>query len=301
MEQWKVGDIVVTKIPEVGGWLPIDLWFAVMPDCTPEAVDQLEWLAPDYRRGDLISLSIHTFVVETPTHKFIIDTGAGNAKRRHWELFNELDTDFLARLDEVCPRNEVDMVLFTHLHVDHVGWNTQLVDGQWVPTFPDARYCFVRSEYDYWKKYVDDSTLSDSYSEFAQAAIDGQEVYRDSIAPIVEAGLVDWVEPDRELVPGVTLVSTPGHTPGHVSILLESGGESAIVAGDLFHAQSQVGRPDWTVQMDTAPGDARETRGSFLERFADTSTLVLGTHFGTPTGNYIRRDGDSFKLVPADS
>ncbi|MFC9833667.1 MBL fold metallo-hydrolase [Rhodococcus sp. NPDC127530] len=301
MEQWKIGDIVVTKIPEIAGWFPIDLWFSIMPECTREAVEQLQWLTPSYRRGDEINLSIHALLVETPTHKIVIDTGVGNAKRRNWELFNELDTDFLARLDEVCPRSEVDMVICTHLHNDHVGWNTQFVDGRWVPTYPDARYCFVRSEYDYWTKYVNDPATVDSYTEFAQVAIDGQEVYRDSIAPIVEAGLVDWVEPDREVVPGVTLLSTPGHTPGHVSVLLQSGDQSAVISGDVFHTQAQVGRLDWSVQMDSAPDEAAETRRTFLDRFADTSTLVLGTHFGTPTGNYIRRDGDSFKLVPVES
>lgn len=121
------------------------------------------------------------------------------------------------------------MVICTHLHTDHVGgWNTQLVDGRWVPTFPHARYRFVRSEYDYWTKYVNDSSTADSYTEFAQQAIDVHEVYRDSIAPIVEAGLVDWLEPNQEVVPGgVTVISTPGHTPGHVSVLLESGDETA--------------------------------------------------------------------------
>ena len=299
MEQWKVGDIVVTKIPEIAGWFPIELWLSVMPDCTLEAVEQLQWLTPDYRRGNEINLSIHTLLVETPTHKIIVDTGAGNGKRRQWELFHELETGFLSRLDDACPRDEVDMVICTHLHTDHVGWNTQLVDGRWVPTYPNARYRFVRAEYDYWTKYVNDALTADSYTKFAQQAIDVHEVYRDSIEPIIEAGLVDWVGPNQEVVPGVTLISTPGHTPGHVSILLESGDQTAVITGDLFHFQSQVARSDWSVQMDTAPSEAVETRRTFLERFADTSTLILASHFGTPTGNYIQRDGDSFKLVPA--
>lgn len=301
MEQWKVGDIVVTKIPEVAGWFPIEMWFSVMPDCTLEAVQQLQWLTPTYRRGNTINLSIHALLVETPAHKVVIDTGVGNAKQRQWELFHELDTDFLARFDDICPRGEIDRVICTHLHSDHVGWNTHLVDGRWVPTYPNARYCFVRDEYDYWTKYVNDPSIQKSYTEFGQAAIDGHEVYRDSVAPIVEAGLVDWVECDQEVVPGVTLISTPGHTPGHVSVLLQSADQSAVVTGDLFHSQAQVGRSDWTVHMDTVPHQASETRRTFLERFADTSTLVLGTHFGTPTGNFIRRDGESFKLLPAES
>lgn len=298
MEQWKIGDIVVSKIVEFGGWLPIDMWFGIMPDCTPDALEQLAWLTPTYRRGDQINLSIHSFLIETPSHKIIVDTGIGNAKRRQWEFFNDLQTDFLSRADEVIPRDEVDLVVLTHLHSDHVGWNTRLVSGEWVPTYPDARYCVARSEYDYWLRYVNDPSIAVSYSDFAQMALDAREVYRDSIAPIVEAGLVDWVDPDEELVPGVTLFSTPGHTPGHMSVLLESGNERAIISGDVFHTQAQVGRSNWRAQFDSAPDEAIATRQTFLEQFADTSTLVLGTHFGTPTGNYIRRNGDSFKLVP---
>lgn len=301
MEQWKVGDIVVTKIPEVAGWFPIDLWLSIMPECTLEAVDQLQWLSPTYRRGNEINLSIHALLVETPTHKIVVDTGIGNAKKRNWDLFDQLDTDFLERLDEACPRKEVDMVICTHMHNDHVGWNTQLLDGQWVPTHPDARYCFVREEYDYWAKYVTDPATVAAYSESAQFALDGHEVYRDSIAPIVDAGLVDWVQSDGEVAPGVTLFSTPGHTPGHVSIMLESGNDRAVISGDVFHFQSQVGRTDWSVELDMAPAQASDTRRTFLDRFADSSTLVLGTHFGTPTGNYIQRDGDSFKLVPVET
>ncbi|MER6936114.1 MBL fold metallo-hydrolase [Nocardioides sp. NPDC127514] len=290
---------MVTKIPEVGGWLPIEMWLTIMPECTREAVDQLRWLSPTYRRDNLVGLSIHSFLVETPTHKIVVDTGVGNGKRRHWDLFNNLDTDFLGRLDEACPRADVDLVLCTHLHTDHVGWNTQRVDGHWIPTFPDARYCFARKEYDHWTAYVNDPSVATGSSQLAETEIDIPEVYLDSIAPVVEAGLVDWVEPDRELVPGVTLLSTPGHTPGHMSVLLHSGDQTAIISGDVFHAQVQVGRSEWTVQMDTAGEHARETRRAFLDEYADTSTLVLGTHFGTPTGNYIRRDGDSFMLVPS--
>jgi glyoxylase-like metal-dependent hydrolase (beta-lactamase superfamily II) len=300
MEQWKVGDIVVTKIPEVGGWLPIELWYGILPDCTPETVEEIDWLSPTYRNGGLANLSVHSFMVETPTHKILVDTGVGNGKRRTWELFNELEGDFLSRADAVVPRNDVDLVLNTHLHTDHVGWNTELVDGEWVPTYPGARYCIVRSEHDHWTAYINDPAVQDSYSDFARAALDAKEVYRDSIAPVVEAGLVDWVEPGAELVPGVTLISTPGHTPGHVSVLLESGDQSAVISGDVFHGQVQVARPSWGAQFDSSPAESSATRSSFLERFADTSTLVLGTHFGTPTGNYIRRDGDTYKLVPAE-
>jgi hypothetical protein len=109
--------------------------------------------------------------------------------------------------------NEVDKVIFTRLHTDHVGWKTQLVDGRWVPTHPGARYCFVRSEYDYWTKYLNDSSMADSYTEFAQEALDVHEVYQLSIGPIVEAGLVDWVEPDQEVVPGVTSSVRPATCP----------------------------------------------------------------------------------------
>ncbi len=128
--------------------------------------------------------------------------------------------------------------------------------------------------------------------------MDGAAVFEDSLKPIEEAGRIDWVEPGQEMTDGITLLSTPGHTPGHVSILIESAGESAVVTGDLFHSQAQVGRPDWGAAMDADPAAAERARRAFVERFADTSTLVLGTHFGTPTGSHIVRDGASYKLVP---
>lgn len=298
MEQWKIGDILITKVEETEAWWPLDFWLNAMPSATRADVDAMTWLEPVYRRDEEVNGAIQSLLVETPEAKIVIDTGIGNHKTRLSPVFNQLDTDFLEKFEQVWRLEDVDLVVATHLHVDHVGWNTRLEGDTWVPTFPNARYLFVREEFDHWTAFVNDPHAGDAYSDFARAMVDGPAVFADSVRPIVDAGLVDWVEPGQQVVPGITLVSTPGHTPGHVSVLIESGGDSAVVTGDLFHSQAQISRPDWGAAMDSESTEADRTRRDFVERFADTSTIVIGSHFGTPTANLIVTDGSSYRLQP---
>ena len=297
-EQWKVGRISVTKVTETDEWQPFETWLHILRASTRREILDMQWLTPTYLRDDKVNLFVHSFLVETPTRKIVIDTGIGNGKKRASPILDNLDTDFLERFEQVWPCKLVDGVLATHLHLDHVGWNTRLEGGQWVPAFPNARYYFVRAEYEHWRSYAHDPLAPQAFSEFAQAMIDGASVFEDSLKPVEDAGRIEWVEPGQEITPGITLLSTPGHTPGHVSVLIESAGESAVVTGDLFHTQAQIARPDWGAAMDADPAAAEQARRAFIERFADSPTLVLGTHFGTPTGGYIVRDGDSHRLVP---
>ncbi len=298
MEQWNVGAISITKVEETESWQPFETWLHIMSGCTREEVDQMPWLKPTYLLNEEVNLFVHSFLVETPTRKVVIDTGIGNGKKRVSPIFDHLDSDFLDRFERVWSREDVDAVVPTHLHLDHVGWNTRLEAGRWVPTFPNARYYFVRAEFEHWRAYAQDPLAAHDFSEFAQAMTDGAAVFEDSLQPIEEAGRIRWVEPGQEVTPGITLLSTPGHTPGHVSVLIESAGESAVITGDVFHTQAQIARPDWGAAMDADSTAAERARRAFIDRFADTSTLVLGTHFGTPTGNYIVRDGASYKLAP---
>jgi glyoxylase-like metal-dependent hydrolase (beta-lactamase superfamily II) len=175
----------------------------------------------------------------------------------------------------------VDVVICTHLHVDHVGWNTRLSDGRWVPTFPRARYLFARREWEHWTGEDEEGT---------------KRILADSVAPVLEAGLAHLVEMDHRVADGIWLEPTPGHTPGHVSVRLASDGAEAVITGDLMHHPVQVAEPGWQSSFDTDPTRARETRRAFCARYADRPVAVLGTHFHHPTAGWIVSDRNGWRF-----
>jgi glyoxylase-like metal-dependent hydrolase (beta-lactamase superfamily II) len=284
MLRWKIGDVTVTKIVELeatGGSR------FLLPQATPEAVrPMLDWLQPHFAdENGRLRMSIHALVVETPTRRIVVDTCLGNDKtgRRipHW---NNLQSPFLADLAAAgYPRKSIDTVLCTHLHVDHVGWNTMLVDGRWVPTFPRARYLYGRAEYAHW------STI--------EGRPDMAAIMADSVQPVFDAGMVDLVETDARICEEITLLPTFGHTPGHVSVRIASRGEEALITGDFLHHPVQIGRPDWASTADSDPAQGIETRLSMFETLAGAPVLVIGTHFAGATAGHIVRDGAAFRLV----
>lgn len=280
METWKIGNVTVSRVVEMVMPIPPTM---LLPDATPENLEPMSsWLKPHFLLDDsTVPLSIHTFLIQSEGARIVVDTCIGNDKPRDFPDWNQRQSDFLDQLAaRGAPADAVDLVMCTHLHVDHVGWNTKLVEDRWVPTFPNARYLFGRKEWDFWK---------DEEDPF------GREARDDSIVPILEAGLADLVETDHRLTGEVSLVSTPGHTPGHVSVLIESQGERAIITGDLFHHPCQFARPTWEDVADVDTSLAAQTRQSFMERFSD-GTLVLGTHFASPTGGRVVRDGKLFRF-----
>jgi glyoxylase-like metal-dependent hydrolase (beta-lactamase superfamily II) len=207
----------------------------------------------------------------------VVDTCIGNDKQRDVAAWNDLQLPFLDRFRAAgFDPLAVDAVVCTHLHVDHVGWNTSLVDGRWCPTFAESRYLFAGPELRHWEQ-----------EPFRQ-----RPEHDDSIQPVVDAGLVDLVDVDAELAPGVSFLPTPGHTPGHCSVAIESGGERALITGDFMHHAVQVGAPGWRSHFDTDGDAAERTRREFLEANADTDLLVIGTHFGGPgAGRIVSVDG----------
>jgi glyoxylase-like metal-dependent hydrolase (beta-lactamase superfamily II) len=199
--------------------------------------------------------------------------------------FHMLHTAFLEdlRAAGVAPES-IDVVLCTHLHVDHVGWNTRLERGRWVPTFPRARYLFARREWEHWSAERDDDTV---------------RIMADSVTPIVEAGLATLVEADHRISDELWLEPTPGHTPGHVSVRLRSGDADAVITGDLMHHPIQMAEPQWCSHFDVDPEQARKTRRAFCERYADRPVTVLGTHFHHPTAGRIVTHGPAWRLEAA--
>jgi glyoxylase-like metal-dependent hydrolase (beta-lactamase superfamily II) len=182
-------------------------------------------------------------------------------------------------------------MLCTHLHIDHVGWNTMKVDGKWVPTFPNARYLFARDEFNFWRD--EDAQKSAAHSLYELQL----PVIADSVMPVFDAGLVELVDTGHRVCDEISLTPTLGHTPGHVSIKISSRGEEALITGDCIHHPCQMAHPDWSAHVDFDPTRSAKTRYELFSGLAGTPTLVIGTHFATPTAGRLVRDGDGFRLV----
>lgn len=277
--QWTIGKVRITQILE--SRMTGSTRF-ILPQAGPDEVKALPWLIPDFANDEgRLKMSIHALVVETPTRRIIVDTCLGNDKEgRAVPTWNHLNTPFLRHLaDAGFAPDSIDTVLCTHLHVDHVGWNTRLVEGQWVPTFPNARYLFGETEYDYWK------THSERPDHIA--------VFNDSIKPVVDAGLVDLIAADADVANEISLIPTPGHSPGHMSVHIRSGGEEALLTGDAAHHPVQMAHPDWASTADSDPAQSTRSRIELFTRFADTPTLVIGGHYGA---GHIKREGDTWRF-----
>jgi glyoxylase-like metal-dependent hydrolase (beta-lactamase superfamily II) len=285
MSEWKIGNVKVTRVMESEA-----LWPAtrLLPDATPEQLAKdADWLAPRFcDAAGNIKLSVHALVLESQGKKIIVDTCIGNDKQRSmFPEWSHQNLPFLDRLAAIgCPRESIDRVVCTHLHVDHVGWNTMLDKGKWVPTFQNARYVLGGTEWDFHKRQ-DDALF--------------KEPVEDSVKPIIADGLSDLVDAEHRVTDEVWLESTPGHTPGHFSIRISSAGQDAVITGDMMHHPVQCKYPEWDDAFDSDPPLAKKTRRAFCERYADSETLVLGTHFATPTAGKIVTHGDSFRFVPA--
>lgn len=280
MNQWQIGAVKITRIVELqiaGGTR------FILPQATRDAVKHMDWMKPHFMddEGNLV-MSVHALVVETPDRKIVVDTCIGNDKERSIPGWNKLQLPFLEDLGKAgYKREDMDTVLCTHLHVDHVGWNTMLVDGEWIPTFPNARYLMGRTEFEYWDKEDSSGTGND-------------DIMGDSVRPVFDAGLVDLVDTDHRVCEEVRLVSTPGHTPGHVSVLIESGGQRALITGDSFHHPVQVARVEWSSSADYDQDASRETRRMMIGNYGDNDILVIGTHFATPTAGHIRSGQEGY-------
>ncbi|EGP08855.1 beta-lactamase-like protein [Bradyrhizobiaceae bacterium SG-6C] len=280
--QWTVGRVKITNVVEIGATGGTRF---ILPQATPQEAQNMPWLVPHYANAEgRLRLNVQSWIVETPTHKIIVDTCIGNDKAsRSVPAWNGLNKPFLNDLAAAgYPAETIDTVLCTHLHVDHVGWNTKLVDGKWAPTFANARYLFGKTEYEHWAAHSPEG--------------EHQAVFEDSVQPIVDAGRADLIGSDHRIGDEVTLIATPGHTPGHMSILVTSDGQQALLTGDVAHHPCQMAHLDWSSTADSDPVQSIESRKMLFSRFADTPTLVFGGHYDP---GHIVRDGDAFRLIAA--
>ena len=273
MDTYTIGDIQITKVVEdIAPTSPKFLFVGVgYEDLKPHD----HWLRPNFvdATGKLV-LSIHSFIVKTKHHTILVDTCLGNHKQgRFVESWNNREGNYLTDLAAAgCPPESVDYVFCTHMHVDHVGWNTRLQDGRWVPTFPNAKYLFNQQEYDYWK------TVEEPHDKV---------VFDDSVLPIVEAKQAQFVTDGYEIDNGLVLEATPGHTPGHCSLALSSNHQQGVITGDMIHHPIQIAENQICSFADTNREQAADTRRRFCEKYSDRDVRILGTHFAPPTAGHI--------------
>jgi glyoxylase-like metal-dependent hydrolase (beta-lactamase superfamily II) len=285
MLSWTVGNAKIASIVESETPTSPRFMFEDMTKLDVLArVDKAPWLQPHFVSEDGYLLQkIQCLIVEIGHLIVAVDTCIGNDKERSNEQWSNLQGPFLQDLAAAgYPAESITHVVCTHLHVDHVGWNTKLVDGQWVPTFPNARYLFVDTEFDHW--------------EATESLFAGEDVFGDSVAPIAAAGLDDRVAIDHRLSDNLYFQPTPGHTPGHISLVIESEGQKAIITGDMTHNPMQIADPELSSSFDTDSDAARVTRREVFPAWADGTTLIIGTHFGGPTAATMSPDGDGYRL-----
>ena len=283
MNQWKVGDVGITRVVESEP--PWD-GTILLPDATPENLQrERDWLYPTFcDEAGRLRVSFHAFVIESRGMRIVVDTCVGNDKVRPHPEWNQQQLPFLETLRAIgCPRESIDRVVCTHLHVDHVGWNTMLKDGRWVPTFSNATYLLGGTEWDFFSR-AEDSFLKDPVD--------------DSVRPVIAEGMSQFVDDRHRVTDEVWLEATPGHTPGHFTVRISSQGEDAVISGDVLHHPVQCRYPEWDNLFDNDGAMAKRTRRAFCERYADSGILVFGTHFATPSAGMISRKDGSFRFAP---
>lgn len=294
MDRFNLGNAVVHRIEEWSGTFvpPADLFSGFSPDgWEPHAQE----FAPEYydpASGKVFAF-LQSWVIETGGQRILFDTGAGNDKDRpNLPIFSHLQTGFLDNLAAAGFQPEdIDVVVCSHVHVDHVGWNTRLVDGRWEPTFRNARYILPLADRDYW-----DPDAETSGPTGIGAAVNAG-MFEDSVRPIMQAGRAEWVGDGFEVAEGAVLRSCPGHTPGSMMLELSGKDDCALFVGDVVHHPAQIYRPDWNSVFCEQPDQARETRRMVLDRAADRAALLVPAHFGGSHVVRVLRQGAGFRPV----
>lgn len=278
--RFTIGNIRITQVRESIAPVPLEGMF---PDADVSVLAaNASWLKPDYVTDDgMLTLSIHALVIESMGKIVVVDTCIGERAVPGYDALSNRETTFLADFAAAgFDVNAVDIVMCTHLHFDHVGWNTRMEDGKWVPTFPNARYLFNRTEYEYWDRG------GEGYAHTFDTAV----------KPVMAAGLVDLVDEHYRINDEIGFELTPGHSPGHMSVRLSSEGEDAVITGDMVHHPVQFAVPHWAMSADGDAVMASKTRVDFRDRYADSGVRVFGTHFGGSSCGHIRRDGESYRF-----
>jgi glyoxylase-like metal-dependent hydrolase (beta-lactamase superfamily II) len=284
-----VGDMTVHRVIEMEAPLFDPLTF--FPTLSKEVLDEnLPWLRPDFidpKTGEVV-LCIQSYIVRTKHHNILIDSCVGNHKdRRSRPFWHQMSSDRYERglAATGLTMADIDFVMCTHLHVDHVGWNTRLENGRWVPSFPKAKYVFADRELAFW-------------TEREKTAPGEQPWITDSVLPIVEAKRHEIVKSTHELLDGVSLIPTPGHTIDHYSVRIGKPGADAVIGGDMIHSPLQARYPDLGMRADYDSAEAGRSRRSLFGGLCDTSTLLCTGHFPGTSKGRMTKWGDGFRFNP---
>ena len=276
---WRIGDVRITRLPDFE--MARDPAVSTFPFATPEVLAAAPWLQPRFiDRAGLLRFNFQGFLLETPTRRILVDTGLGPRPAAGAADMGRM-MDVLAASGH--SPDSIDTVVHTHLHPDHAGWDARTVDGRVAPTFAKARYVIAQPEYDYWSRGQTDATARQGFAN--------------ALAPFLASRQLDLVAADHSLAPEVSLMATPGHTPGHVSVRIASRGERAVITGDLLHHPVQFMRPDWNNPSDHDGAVAVRTRTAFCAAMADAKVLVIGSHFATPTAGWVEASGSAYRFV----
>jgi glyoxylase-like metal-dependent hydrolase (beta-lactamase superfamily II) len=288
MNEITLGDVTVTRVAELHGpTMPADQFF---PDIPAQAwQEQRDMLVPDHLGADdtMVHTAMQTWVLRSGGRTILVDTAVGNDKARPAvAAWDHLELDYLGNLARAGVRPaDVDLVVNTHVHVDHIGWNTRLADGAWVPTFPNATYLIPKADFDFWNPAGNPDVPGIN-----------ENAFEDSIAPVLDAGQVQLWEGSHAIDASLRLEAAPGHTPGHSVLKLESGTDRALFAADILHTPLQVIHPDHSCCFCLDPARARATRRRLLGWAADECALVLPAHFSGHSALEIRHSGDAFEI-----
>ena len=284
-----IGDISWHRIIEHEG-PEFEIRF-LLPDADENRIDShRHWMEPRFLEpgSDRLVMATQSYVLQTRHHTILVDSCVGNDKERRFypPWSGRSSTRYLDSLGSLgLSVHDIDFVMCTHLHADHVGWNTRLLDGRWVPTFPNARYVFAKTEFDYW------SELNKKGKKYSDGCID------DSVLPVVEAGQADIVADDFAFNDQIRFEPSPGHTPGHVCVRMTSRGAKAVISGDVVHTPVQCREPGWSAVGCSDRAQSAATRRSFLDRYCESDVLVMTGHFPSPSVGSVVRLGDTFDFV----
>jgi glyoxylase-like metal-dependent hydrolase (beta-lactamase superfamily II) len=288
MKPVKLGRMTVRKIFEMESGPPMPL---IVPGVTADDLARLAVWHTDDSLGptpeqSAFMMSMHSYVLQLDGSNILVDACNGNHKQRSIPDVNQADTPFLANLAAIgLTTDDIDLVLCTHLHFDHVGWNTRLENGRWVPTFANARYLFSRRDFEHFgRQQIEDDHL---------------RAFRDSVLPVYDAGRAELIEPDisvhRQIGDGVWLEPAFGHSPGNFSVFAQAGGERAIFWGDVIHHPVQLVHPALPMSFDGDPEQARQTRQRILRMAVETQLVCFPAHFRDPSAGRVLRDGDCYR------
>jgi glyoxylase-like metal-dependent hydrolase (beta-lactamase superfamily II) len=285
-----IGDIKVSRVLEYAA--PTHDPAFLFPDLDQARLKaNRAWLAPHHWVEEMnrLVVTIQLWIVQAGGNVIVVDTGVGNRKPRAADRMNQLNTLVPAWLQAAgAAPDRVTHVVHTHLHSDHVGWNTVLRDGRWEPTFPNARYYMPRADFEHYE-----ASLAKAPDPIIDAA------FTDSVLPVVEAGLVDFIEPGGEIADLMSIEAAPGHSVGQVNFRMRSKGEEGLFSGDVMHSPIQIVEPWLNTTYCILPDEARRTRAAFLDNQARNGALIMPMHFGAPHCGYIRRQGEGFMFEPS--